>query len=258
MPDETLRARSFGRAFALEDCTVRADGDGRVVEAYAAALETPAEIHDQDGHYDEILARGSFDKTIAENGTRFGVFYNHARTIYGTPDGQLSVPIGVPLEAPRADDHGIFTVTRYLDNPLADSVLDAIKQRAITAQSFSGRFVRSVRTPSRERGGRPTIRRTEVAMREYGPTVFPAYAAAMITGTRSAEMWLADLASMDEATRADLFRQMLSLTTPPGSPSEPGTGIPPAAHAEEPPPVHSTRQADIARRIRVARIAKGL
>ncbi len=36
------------------------------------------------------------------------------------------VPIGVPVEV-RADERGVFTATRYLNNPLADHVLDAIK-----------------------------------------------------------------------------------------------------------------------------------
>lgn len=254
---EILAVRPFGRAYQLEDCTIRADGDGRVVEAYAAVFNTPAEIHDQDGHYDEILVETAFNRTVSQKGTRFGVFYNHARTIYGTPDGQLSVPIGVPIEPPRPDGRGLWTVTRYLDNPLADSVLDAIKQRAITAQSFSGRFIRSTRES--RRGGRPTITRHEVDMREYGPTVFPAYAEAAIIGTRSSQQWLADLVAMDPAERADLINQMLALTTPESGPvSESGTGTVPPAPPMDPPPAHSTRQADIARRIRAARITRGL
>lgn len=206
-----LAAREFvGRAFAFEDVAVRADGDGRTVEAYCAAWNVDAEIRDQDGHYIESLARGSFAKTIQENAGRFGVFYNHARTLYGTPDGALSVPIGVPIEVSE-DERGVFTVTRYLDNPLADSVLDAIKQRAIKGQSFSGRFIQSKR--QRARGGElPRITRTEVAMREYGPTVFPAYAEAMVTGTRSISAFLDALGANREDQ--DRLRQMLGLATP--------------------------------------------
>ena len=99
MSEELLGSREFGtRSYVIEDLTVRADGDGRTVEAYAAVFKVQTEIRDQDGHYNEDLAPGSFTKTIQENAGRFGVFYNHARTIYGTPDGALSVPIGVPLE----------------------------------------------------------------------------------------------------------------------------------------------------------------
>lgn len=211
MTDELLAARDASRAFAFEDITIRSDGDGRTVEAYAAAFNVRAEIKDQDGHYHEVLAPGSFSKTIGDNGTRFGVFYNHARTIYGTPDGALSVPIGVPLEV-QQDERGVFTVTRYLDNPLADSVLDGIKQRAIRGQSFSGRFVKSTRTRG-ARGDLPTITRTEVAMREYGPTVFPAYVEAAILGTRSVSSFLDEIAHMGDEDR-DQLRQMLGLSTP--------------------------------------------
>lgn len=238
MSEELLAAREFGvRAFAFEDIAIRADGGGRTVEAYAAAFNVPAEIKDADGHYHEVLAPGSFTKTIADNGTRFGVFYNHARTIYGTPDGALSVPIGVP-EHVEQDDRGVFTVTRYLDNPLADSVLDGIKQRAIRGQSFSGRFIKSTRS----RGGRgelPTITRTEVAMREYGPTVFPAYAEAAILGTRSVASFLDEIARMGEDDR-DRLRQMLGLATP----LEPAESVATSSEAgvADEPHMHSARQ----------------
>lgn len=233
--DDLLAARDCSRVFAVEDMTVRSDGDGRTVEAYAAVFRTPAEIRDQDGHYNEELAPGSFTKTIQENAGRFGVFYNHARTIYGTPAGELSVPIGVPLTVEQ-DERGVFTATRYLDNPLADSVLDAIKQRAIKGQSFSGRFVKSTRTRG-AKGQLPTITRNEVAMREYGPTVFPAYAEAMILGTRSVSSFLDELADAD----LDRLRQMLGLATP----LEPAqvTDTPPGAVVvDEPASSHSARQ----------------
>ncbi len=211
MSDELLGVRECSRAFVLEDVTIRSDGDGRTVEAYAAAFGVPAEIRDMDGHYNEVLSRGSFSKTIAERGTNFGVFYNHAKTLYGTPDGNLSVPIGVPLDVAE-DERGVFTATRYLDNPLADSVLDGIKQRAIRGQSFTGRFIKSTRTRG-QRGTLPTITRAEVAMKEYGPTVFPAYTEAMILGTRSVSSFLDEISSLDPED-VERLRNMLGLATP--------------------------------------------
>ena len=238
MTDELLGTREFTRMFAVEDMTVRSDGDGRIVEAYAAAFNVEAEIRDQEGHYNEVLARTSFDKTLQERGTNFGVFYNHAKTIYGTPDGNLSVPIGVPLEV-TADERGVFTATRYLDNPLADSILDGIKQRAIRAQSFGGRFVKSTKTRA-ARGGLPTITRSEVAMKEYGPTVFPAYGGAAILGTRSVDTFLDELAALD-GDDLDRFRQMLGLATP-LEPAKPLDTSPEAVRDEEPVKDHSARQ----------------
>lgn len=231
MTDELLGSREFGlRTFALEDVTIRSDGDGRTVEAYAAAFNVGAEIRDQDGHYIERIAPGSFAKTISERGTNFGVFYNHARTIYGTPDGALSVPIGVPLDV-HEDARGVWTVTRYLDNPLADSVLDAVKQRAIRGQSFSGRFIKSTRSRA-VRGQLPTITRNEVAMREYGPTVFPAYAEAEILGARNVSSFLDEIANLADEDR-DRLRQMLGLATP-LEPAEPLGTSPEAAPVDEP------------------------
>lgn len=229
MTEELIGPRAFGvRACVFGDVTVRSDGDGRTVEAYTAVFNRGAEIRDQDGHYEERIAPGSFSETIARNGLNFGVFYNHARTIYGTPDGALSVPIGVPVEAPRQDEHGVFTVTRYLDNPLADSVLDGIKQRAIRGYSFSGKFIRSTRSKG-ERGGLPTITRREVAMREYGPTVFPAYTEAAIVGTR-AESFLHEIAALapDEVERLRTMLGIAHVADASGSP----TG---AAHVEDDP-----------------------
>lgn len=240
MSDDQLSVRELSRSFAFEDIVIRSDGDGRTVEAYAAVFDTPAEIRDRDGHYNEILSRSSFDKTINDRGTNFGVFYNHAMTLHGTPDGNLSVPIGVPLEVQR-DERGVFTVTRYLDNPLADSVLDGIKQRAIRGQSFSGKMVRSIRTRATGRGALPTITRNEIAMREYGPTVFPVYAEAMILGTRSVSMFLDEMAQLDPED-LERFRHMLGLATPLEPVQSANTATSAAVQPEEPVVAdHSTR-----------------
>ncbi|MFI6732104.1 HK97 family phage prohead protease [Nonomuraea sp. NPDC050451] len=209
----------FTRAFPLDDIAIAPGGDGRTVTAYAAVFDTPAEIHDRDGHYLEEIAASAFDKTLTERGLRFGVFYNHAATLHGTPSERASVPLGTPLEI-RADAKGLLTVTRYNRTPLADEVLEAIRNGDITAQSFSGRMIQSKpskpgRAPYRAgRGGElVTVVRSEIALREYGPTPMPAYEPAAILGVRSLAEEFAQL-STDE--RAELAR-MLSLTTPPGA-----------------------------------------
>ena len=239
MSDELLLdVRDVSRTFALEDATVRSDGDGRTVEAYAAVFNSPAEIRDTDGHYMEELARTSFDKTISERGTDFMVLFNHGKTPYGTPDGNLSIPIGVPVEVSR-DDKGVFTATRYLDNPLADSILDGIKQRAIRGYSFTGRTIKSMKSRATTRGGLPTIMRNEIAMREYGPGLFPYYTGASILATRSASMFLEELGQLDPED-IEKFRTMLGLATP----LEPAQtlGTPTGAAPVEEPHLHSARQ----------------
>jgi len=200
----------FVRSYPLDDIQIRSGGDGRTVEAYAAVFDHPVEIQDGAGHYNERISPTAFDRTLAQRGTNFGVFYNHASTIYGTPSERFSMPIGKPIEV-RSDSRGLFTVTRYMDTALADEVLETILAGAITGQSFSGRFIASdVKTP---RGGfkrgadgtLPNVTRTEIAMREYGPTPFPAYAAAEIMGVRSVDI-PSLIRDMDDAERAEIAR----------------------------------------------------
>ena len=182
---------TFVRSFDLLDISIRSGGDGRTVEAYAAVFDTPTEIVDRQGHYREQIARTAFAKTISDRGTRFGVLYNHGMTLHGTPSDMGSVPIGVPVEAPRADAKGLVTVSRYNRSALADSVLESIRNGDITGQSFSGRWIAS--TPASPRGGYRAasdgalqlVTRTEIAMSEYGPTPIPAYDVPMVVGVRN-------------------------------------------------------------------------
>jgi len=190
------RAEYF-RTYELEDIQIMRSeqgGDGRTVEAFAAPFNQEAEIYDGEGHYIEVIDRTAFNRAIdhasraARNPVR--VMYNHGMTIHGTPAERFSIPIGVPVEI-RADARGLLTRTRYNETPLAQEILEAIRSGGITAQSFTGRIVRS--DPPLRRGGRygpapsgglQTVRRMELGLREYGPTPFPAYSGAEILGVR--------------------------------------------------------------------------
>ncbi|MGJ5826062.1 HK97 family phage prohead protease [Streptomyces ossamyceticus] len=244
---------AFIRSFPLEDIRVRAGGDGRTVEAYAAVFDTPTEIHDQDGHYNEVIDRRAFERTLnqlapagSRSTWRVGVFYNHGRTIWGTPSERGSMPIGTPVEV-KADSRGLLTVTRYNRTELADEVLENIREGAITGQSFTGGFVRS--DPGRAprggwradaKGNLRTVRRQEIRLKEYGPTPFPAYPDAAVVGVRAeqAARLLADLPT-DERER---LVEMLRTGTPLDPPAEgdpagpPADGDPnPGPAAEDPP-----------------------
>jgi HK97 family phage prohead protease len=234
----------FVRAWNLDDIRIRSGGDGRTVEAYAAVFDSPTEVHDQDGHYNEVINRTAFNKTIADRGTRFGVLFNHGMTVWGTPAERYSLPIGTPVEV-RADTRGLLTVTRYNKTPQADEVLEAINSGGITAYSFSGNFLRSdpLRTP---RGG-------------YRPAgSFAAYPDAAIVGVRAQQM-LGQLLSAPAEQAVNLLEQYRGLTTPAG---EPGTLTDTPADAgaveqtEGEPPQHSARS--LALRIRAARRARGM
>ena len=256
---DQLPTRPCDRTYSVDDLHIRSDGSGRVVEAYAAVFNTRTEVMDQDGHYFETLPSTSFDRTIQHKGINFGVLFNHGRTIDGTPNPEATLPIGVPLEV-RTDERGVYTATRYLDNPLADWVLGAIKDGAIKAQSFSGRFLKSARTwpGGRGKGILPLITRNEIDMREYGPAVFAAYPDAAILGTR-AEQFIRALLTKPPEERLDWLQQFEGLATPldpatptPGTPSDDG----PADQADDPPDDGHSARLILRSRIRAARIAR--
>lgn len=215
---------TFVRSFPLEDIQIQRGGDGRTVEAYAAVFDSPAEVRDHQGHYVERIARSAFDKTIRERGNRVAVLYNHGMTVHGTPSDAASVPIGKALEV-RADSKGLFTVTRYNTTPLAESVLENIRDGAITAQSFRGRIFKS--TPDRPAkrgvgGALPEVTRTELGLMEYGPTPFPTYEDASIVAVRTATEIADSIAGLDPHEREELIRL---LSTTPGEPVESTTPV---------------------------------
>jgi HK97 family phage prohead protease len=202
----------YARSWAVEDIDIlrAADGhgDGRTVRAYAAVFDTPAEIHDQHGHYIEQIDRRAFNRQIGLGIARVNVFYNHSLTAMGTPSELGSVPIGSPVEI-RPDGKGLVTVTRYNRSDLADSVLEAIRAGDIRGYSFRGRIFKSNpdRVPRVTRGGAlPTIIRTELGLSEYGPTPSPAYAEAGILAIRAA--------LENSGLTAEQVLRMLASTTP--------------------------------------------
>lgn len=255
----------FIRAVALDDIRIRAGGTGRTVEAYAAIFDEPAEIIDQDGHYLEVNNRAAFNRSIQHHGGRFPVIYNHGMTVAGTPSDRGSVPIGVSTEV-RVDQRGVLTVSEYGRSELADEVLEAIRMGAVKAQSYGGRFLRS--DPARRPAGGfrkgpdgklRTVTRLEIAMREFGPTPFPAFAGAAITGVR-AQLMLGALLSAPAERRAALLDHLATPLDEPDpaedTPDAPDEG--PVEHlTEDPAPRHSARSIPLAQRVRAARIARG-
>jgi len=230
-------AAAYVRAFALDDISIRA-GDGRTVDAYATVFDQPAEIHDHDGHYEEVNDRAMYNKAVSDAAPaggrlswRVGVFYNHGMTLYQTPSDMYSMPCGTPEDI-RPDGRGLFTRTRYAKGQLGDLIIDGIREGLLTAYSVSGRYLRS--NPMVPRGGfrraangsLPTVRRLEATLREYGPTPFPAYSGAEILGVRAE--WLSLLSSM------------LRSSTP-LEPLDDDTSSDEEAVPDEPPFGHSTR-----------------
>jgi HK97 family phage prohead protease len=190
------------------------DVKGRTVTAYAAVFDTPAEIRDSQGHYIEDISRSAFNKSAKEAGLKAGVFYNHGMTIHGTPSDLYSIPLGVPVSV-TPDAKGLLTVSRYNNTATADAVLEAIRDGGVKGHSFTGRIIRSSpeRMPRASRGGDlPKITRTELGLREYGPTPFPAYSQAEIQSVRSVAL-SGGGAVLSEDEKARLLYELLMRTT---------------------------------------------
>jgi HK97 family phage prohead protease len=184
-------SRTLVRPWPLEDIRIvsRADGDGsgRLVEAYATVFDTPVEIRDHQGHYQEIIDRGAFDRTLERIRRGRGgiagairVLYNHGKTMEGMPAPEFQRPIGKPVDI-HPDGRGLVTRTEYARTPLAEEILDDIREGRITAQSFEGPDLRSdpaLRGPGdryRKKGGvLPAVRRMSLGLLNYGPALFAA------------------------------------------------------------------------------------
>jgi len=261
----------FTRCVLLDDIRIRSaaqGGDGRTVEAYAAVFNAPSEVQDQDGHYREQNAPTAFNKTLAEKGQRFPVFYSHGRSIDGFPSDMFSLPLGRTTSI-VPDGKGLLTVSQYNRGELADQVLESIRNGDITGMSYSGLYVKS--TPQRvprggyratASGGLPLVTRTEIALRELGPTPFPAYAGADIVGVRSlaATAFAQDMGALlglNETQRLALIQQLRGTT--PSEPDLPTTATPlGAGDPAEEPHQHSARSMSLRTRVHAARIARGI
>lgn len=231
LPEASRRIEVF-RTLPLEDIAIRSGGDGRTVVAYASVF-TPYEVRDQDGHYEERIAPTLFDRALSHGDpSRFQVLFNHGKTIQGTPSERYAMPLGVPLEM-KADSRGLLTVTRYSKTPLADEVLQLIKDGAIRGMSWSGAWMRSKRAGTSRASGLQIIERLEASLTEYGPTPFPMTTDARVVSWRSVSSLLADVEALPDEDRQALLTQLSATPADPdASHIEPG----PTGEPDTPPP----------------------
>ena len=204
------------RAVPLADLEVK----GRTVTAYAAAFDSPASVYDPQfnpARHLESVARSAFTRALnAGAGRKAKVLFNHGKTIDGTPSERYSMPIATPVEV-RVDGRGLLTVSRYANTPLADEVLELIRNESITGQSFRGAVYKYA-----ERGG--IVELTECGLREYGPCPFPAYADAEIVSIRSAADLMEAVTDLTPEQRAELAR-LLSYSNTSNNPDTPIVGL---------------------------------
>lgn len=235
MPPEIIE-----RSFDLDDFDIKRDRAGRTVTAYAAVFGQDTEIRDKHGHYIEGINRSAFNRTLSHGIQRIKVHYNHGYDLTGRPNGLLAVPIATPVEI-RPDGRGLLTISRYNDGELADAVLAAWEGGQITGQSFAGRVYQS-RELGR-RGKLPVIERTELGLREYGPTHAPAYEGAGLVTIRNQD-------ELIELVRSIIREQNGTSSTSPiaDDATPPGPGV-----AQDSPDGHSERS----KRQRILAIRRG-
>ena len=238
--------QTITRAFPLIDLEIsRAAGGVRIVTAYAATFDDPYPVRDQFGDYDEEIDRAAFNRAISHGIERVGVFYNHGRTLWGTPSEQFSKPLGSPVSI-VAEARGLLTRTRYNATPLAEEVLAMIENGDVRGQSFSGTVFRSSKTA---RGGRTVLRRLELGLKEYGPApsallVNPRAEIVAFRSQALAELGLAP--HVIEALTDEQVEAILAVLDTGTSPRvDPGTGNqPPADLDTQPQPAAVAAPAD--------------
>lgn len=187
------------RDYPLEDLhIVRGEGEGRLMEAFAAVFNQETDIQDHEGRYREVIEPHAFNKRVADlkrSRQGFGqvkVLFNHGRDMEGSPAERFQMPVAVPVHI-EATSRGLLTRSRFVSTPLGDEVLELVRSGAVTAMSFTGRIIRSDPQLTRYGRHRPdssgrltTVRRMELGLREFGPVLFPAYEGAEINGVRMA------------------------------------------------------------------------
>lgn len=253
------------RTVPLEDISIK-PGDGRTVEAYLAVFDTPAEIHDGQGHYTEVIDRSAFNRAInnarptgSRSSWKTSVYYNHAMTPYGTPSERWSAPVAVTQDL-VVEQRGVRAIDRYAATPDGDYALELVRAGAVKGYSFTGRLIRS--DPMRPPGGGfrasrtgmlPVVRRLELGLSEYGPTPEPAYETAGVLGMR------ADVARRLIAAgfTTEELEELLSFT-PDADSDDTDTPDDSGPVADDPPIEHSVRQSPFARRLQVALTARGM
>jgi HK97 family phage prohead protease len=232
-----MTAELISRFLAIDDFEIkRVDRKGRMVTAYAAVFDIEAEISDKHGHYWEKINRAAYNRTLSHGIQRVQVFYNHGYDLSGKPNMLGAIPVATPQDI-TPDGKGLLTRSLYGDGDLPDALLDAWADGRIKGQSFTGRVYQS-KTVGKS-GGIPVIERTELGLKEYGPTHSPAYLGAGLVAIRSQE----DL--------SELVRSMITdmVGTPSGDSSTIiGTPAPGSAAPEGSPDGHPDRNKVKARR----------
>jgi HK97 family phage prohead protease len=221
--------------FTLSRDAGDAGDDGLTLEGYAAVFNSPAEIVDRAGEYDEVILPGAFKRSI--NARTPALMFNH-----GQSPLWHNMPIG-KIQELREDARGLYVKARLSDNWLIAPIRDAIRDGAVEGMSFRFEVPEGKSSESRQKSGRILRSLHEVKLHELGPVTFPAYEATSVA-----------LRSLQE------IAPELQVRSTPEEPAEVGTSEGPAVPSD-PAPSHSpstlAARRQMARQIEASQLGAG-
>jgi Escherichia/Staphylococcus phage prohead protease len=152
------------------ECEIRADSDGgRTVHGVIVPFGETADVQDRMGQtYKEKFARGSFERSIRERGSKIRLFSQH--------DHQ-AMPVGKAVEL-REEDRGLVGSFEIAPTRAGEDALALVRGGYV--QSFSVGFA-----PIADEEVDGVVVRTEASLREVSLVHSPAYSGAAIEGVRS-------------------------------------------------------------------------
>jgi HK97 family phage prohead protease len=207
-PSERTREVDFTLTRDADD-----DGDGLTLEGYAAVFNSPTEIEDRLGEYDEVILPGAFKRSI--NARTPALMFNHGKSPLWH-----NMPIG-KIQELREDARGLFVKARLSDNWLIAPIRDAIRDGAVEGMSFRFEVPEGKASETRQKSGRMLRSLHEVKLHELGPVTFPAYSDTSVA-----------LRSLQE------IAPEVQVRSTPEEPADPGTSNGPAVPSD-PAPSHS-------------------
>jgi HK97 family phage prohead protease len=170
--------------FPLELRAVEQDGDVMpVMTGHFAVFDRWTEIDSVwEGQFMERIAPGAFRKTFQENRQNMRVLFQHGK------DPAIGDKVLGPIAELREDDQGAYYEVPLLDTSYNRDLLPGLEaglygasfRFSVMKESMNQKPTRSDENPA----GIPERTVQEVALREFGPVTFPAYADAT-AGIRS-------------------------------------------------------------------------
>jgi HK97 family phage prohead protease len=192
-----------------------------------------------EGNFMESIDPGAFRKTFRELGKRIRVLLEHGR------DPQAgNKPLGMPDEL-REDDTGAYYESELFDADYVRAIVPGLKAGAY-GSSFrfaviKDRWNKKPEPSDTNPRGLPEVVRTELAVPEFGPVTFPAYADATAGARSLTDDYLLARLGVDPDRLAMYLRDLRGAGEDHAASREPASTTPQAATVTS--PLVTTRRA---------------